>query len=286
MSSQVEHEKFCKRRYRRLFTIEFMRSNISGDEKRRRFAQKKAIKLAAIQSMKKFPHAEPAEIWKSIYIAHVHNVSGENDLQKVQRIISAENSWKKSSGHAFEEIICTLGNLSLEKKGIKIFLQKELNHMIKEKAVANEVRDVSWLKEQIASSVFDMYMTVEQEDKIYVFSCVQSKTSIRDRVTRDREPSINAMNAFFWSIAIALDGKFLRLPKFRNMVQGNSREYKVNGWHGMYVFSNEDFEGDRIFNIDIEMETLAEHAEKASQYWLTQRQWFNNKWHPEIKPRK
>ncbi|GAG26718.1 unnamed protein product, partial [marine sediment metagenome] len=105
MSNRAEYEKFCKRRYRRLFAIEFARSNISGDENRRRFAQKKAIKLSTIQSMKKFPHTEPAEIWKSIYIAHIHNVSGEANLQKVQSIISAENSWKKSSGHAFEEII-------------------------------------------------------------------------------------------------------------------------------------------------------------------------------------
>jgi len=36
-------------------------------------------------------------------------------------LVSADNSWKKSSGHAFEEMIVLHCNQALEKHGIKIY---------------------------------------------------------------------------------------------------------------------------------------------------------------------
>lgn len=274
----MDYQEYCHKEYKKLFIEEMQNTAILNIEERRRFSQKKAIKQTAISAIKKFSNIEPTEIWKTIYISHVNNFSGIVDQKIIDSVISADNSWKKSSGHAFEEIIKEIGNLNLNEFGIEILLQKELNYQLQNNNVLNEVRDISWLKEQIAGSIFDLYLTLKKKDKYLVFGCIQSKTSIRDRVTRDREPSINAMKAFFFSIAIVMDGDFLRLPKFQNMVNGKSHEFEVNGWHYMYVFTNETINNDRIVSIDINMELMVENIKAAATFWTTQRQWFNHDW--------
>jgi hypothetical protein len=275
------YREFCLSEYKNLFTSIFsiLPEKLSYED-RRRMAQKKAIREASINAIRNYPTVEPSEIWKTIYVAHVYNVSGINDSRLIDSIISADNSWKKSSGHAFEEMIKELGNLSLEQHGIEILLQRDLNMIVKENQILNEVRDISWLKEQIKSSIFDLYLAIKENNLYKVFGCVQSKTSIRDRVTRDREPSINAMKAYFLSVAIVLDGDFLKLPKFTNMVNGNSTEYEINGWHGMYVLTNEEVENDRIHRIDILMEKFVNDVVSASKYWKDNRQWFDYTWKP------
>jgi hypothetical protein len=275
------YKDFCFNQYKILFDKAYgSLSKIKSADNRRIAAQKEAIKNASILAIKQFPDIEPFLIWKTIYIAHVYKVSGIVDSKIIDAVISADNSWKKSSGHAFEEMIKELGNLSLKKHDIEIILQKDLNILLQANAISNEVRDISWLKDQVKSNIFDLYVTVRKKDAHYVFGCVQSKTSIRDRVTRDREPSINAMSAFFMSIAIVLDGEYMKNPKFQHMVNGNSTEYPINGWHGMYIFSNKEIENDRIHNINISMDKLVEDLVKGAKFWLKERQWFNHTWKP------
>lgn len=241
-------------------------------------AQKEAIKKATVDTMRAFPNEESAAIWKAVYEVHVHRKSGIDDADTIARVISADQSWKKSSGHAFEEMIKFLASAALEDTGIEIILQRDLNILIKAGEIANEPRDISWLKEQIKASVFDLYAVVTKADgRKFCFGCIQSKTSVRDRVTRDREPSLQAMASYFWSTAIVLDGNFLRLPKFVSMVNGGTTEYPNNGWHGMYVFS-EEYTGGRIYATDLEFKNFKEHAVQAANYWLTQRQWFDHSW--------
>ena len=242
-------------------------------------SQKEAIKNATIEGIKNFPDVEAALIWRAVYETHVHRKSGINDADTISKVISADQSWKKSSGHAFEEMIKILGTAALLDSGIEILLQRDLNTLIKAKELNNEPRDISWLKEQIKASIFDLYTIVHTPDgKQFCYGCIQSKTSIRDRVTRDREPSIQAMQSFFWSTIIVLDGDFLKLPKFISMVNGGTAEHVENGWHGMYVFS-EQYSQDRIYSIDLDFKNFKEHAIKAAGYWLSQRQWFNGQWH-------
>ena len=85
------------------------------------------------------------------------------------------------------------------------------------------------------------------------------------------------MQSFFWSVIIVLDGDFLKLPKFISMVNGGSSEYAENGWHGMYVFSNQNSE-DRIYPTDLNLLNFKNHAVLAANYWLKQRQWFDINW--------
>ena len=243
-------------------------------------AQKEAIKISVIEGMKKFPEVEASIIWRAVYETHIHRKSGISDAEIIAKVVSADQSWKKSSGHAFEEMIKFLGNNILSKNGIEIILQRDLNNLIKENKIDNEPRDISWLKEQIKASIFDLYAVINFEDKKFCYGCIQSKTSIRDRVTRDREPSIKAMKSFFWSVIIVLDGDFLKLPKFISMVNGGSSEYEENGWHGMYVFSNQK-SVDRIYPTDLNFKNFKEHAIEAANYWLKQRQWFDINWKAE-----
>ena len=149
--------------------------------------------------------------------------------------------------------------------------------MIQQNLIFNESRDMKWLKEQLNSSNFDLYMLVKKDGKSMVFGCVQTKTSVRDRVTRDREPSIHAMAAFFWSTAFVLDGAFLKLPKFQFMVNGGSPSFPSNGWNGCYVFS-EQYSLDRIYYIGENQKTFADHATRAATAWLAQRQWIDINW--------
>lgn len=278
----ISFEEFCYSEYQRIFQKEFDLSDLKKDDDKRRFAQRIAIKQTSINAIKAYGTVEPATIWKTIYAAHVNNVSGIQDSKVIKSVISADNSWKKSSGHAFEELIRDVGNQHLAKHDIKILLQKELSLALKENKVRNEIRDISWLKEQVASSIFDLYLTISNDDSHLVYGCIQSKTSIRDRVTRDREPSIKAMNAYFISMAIVMDGDFLRLPKFINMVNGGSSEYEINGWHFMYVITNGEIDNDRIKSIDLDMKKLVDDCVAGAKFWLGQRQWISPKWKPEV----
>ena len=165
-----------------------------------REAQKSAIRIAITKALRQFPDEPVAELWSAIYRAHLFRKSGISDLETINKVISADQSWKKSSGHAFEEMVKELTSLALYGTGVEIILQRDLNTLIKACELANEPRDISWLKEQIKANIFDLYGILTIEGKKYCFGCVQAKTSIRDRVTRDREPSIHAMQSFFWSV--------------------------------------------------------------------------------------
>jgi hypothetical protein len=155
-------------------------------------AQKEAIKCATLEGMRAFAEEDPASIWNMVYGIHVHRKSGVKDTDTIAKIIAADQSWKKSSGHAFEEMVKFLGSEALRSEGIEIVLQRDLSLIIKNNQLNNETRDISWLKGQ--KSNFDLFAIVHKDNNNFCFGCLQCKTSIRDRVSRDREPSIHAGN--------------------------------------------------------------------------------------------
>lgn len=272
------YNKYCVDRYLEVYNAIKQSLRLKGKAEAERAAQKEAIKVTVIEAFEKYPKIESCQIWQAIYAAHVSRKSGIIDPSVINAVISADNSWKKSSGHAFEEAVKALANKALSGTGIQMVLQRDLSKLVQYNLINNELRDMKWLKEQLNSSNFDLYMTVQTKgQKQTVFGCVQTKTSIRDRVTRDREPSIHAMGAFFWSVAFVLDGAFLKLPKFKCMVNGDSPSFPSNGWHGFYVFS-EQYSIDRIYYVGENLKTFVEHAKKSSAAWLKQRQWIDINW--------
>lgn len=243
-------------------------------------AQKYAIRIAFTQALQKYSDVPVAELWNAIYRAHLFRKSGISDLATIKQVISADQSWKKSSGHAFEEMLKDLASLALQGTNVEVVLQRDLTTLIKADELANEPRDVSWLREQIKANIFDLYCILRIDEQKYCFGCIQAKTSIRDRVTRDREPSIHAMQSFFWSIVFVLDGDFLRMPKFVYMINGGSDEFPENGWHGMYVFSVKEQQG-RIYPLSMDFNTFRSHAIQAAEQWQRHRQWFDRNWKAE-----
>jgi hypothetical protein len=258
-----------------------------------REAQKSAIRIAITKALREFPDEPVVDLWGAIYRAHLFRKSGISNLEVISKVISADQSWKKSSGHAFEEMVKELSSLALYGTGVEVILQRDLNTLIKANEIANEPRDISWLREQIDANIFDLFCILNIEGKKYCFGCVQAKTSIRDRVTRDREPSIHAMQSFFWSVVFVLDGDFLRLPqsdteseqtqevaKFVSMINGGSNEFPENGWHGMYVLSAKE-QRDRIYPLTMDFDIFKSHALQAAEQWQKRRQWFDRNWKAE-----
>lgn len=280
-----KYYQYCLDSYQEEYTrcLETMKAEHNGKvteklaEEFDREAQKSAIRLAITKALRIFPNEPVAELWSAIYRAHLFRKSGISDLETINKVISADQSWKKSSGHAFEEMIKELASLALYGTGVEIVLQRDLNTLIKADELANEPRDISWLKEQIKGNIFDLYGILTIDGKKYCFGCVQAKTSIRDRVTRDREPSIHAMQSFFWSVVLVLDGDFLRLPKFVSMINGGSEEFPVNGWHGMYVLSVKE-RNNRIYPVTMDFELFKSHALQAADQWRKRRQWLDCNW--------
>lgn len=282
------YSKYYDSKYKKLSDIAIKKNKkgVLSDAKVKEIeteSQKFAIREAMLNGMKLYPTVAVAEIWDSIFKAHMFRKSGISDRNIIDKVVSADQSWKKSSGHAFEEMLKELGQLNLKGSGISLILQKDLSTLIKAGEIANEPRDISWLKEQTKGQIFDLYAIQTIDNKKYCFGCIQAKTSIRDRVTRDREPSIHAMQSYFWSVVFALDGDFLKLPKFQHMVNGGDTEFPENGWHGMYIFSNEDVI-DRIYHTDLELKTFCEHIQKAANDWCRQRQWLDQSWRADITP--
>ncbi len=202
MTSEEIHA-FCVSVYTETYQKFFVEFGANKKSKRvnideiEREAQKEAIKETAIKGLTTIPNVDVSALWRVIYETHVNHKSGIDDFTTIHNVISADQSWRKSSGHAFESIIKTLGSKALYDNNIEIILQKELSALVILEELSNEPRDISWLKEQIKGSIFDLYAVVRSRGKKYCFGCIQSKTSIRDRVTRDREPSLKAMDSYF-----------------------------------------------------------------------------------------
>lgn len=288
--SKKEYNKVFKKTYNELLANAQKRFGKITDSQIGEFekvAQLEAIKVTMVKGRKLYPNNIPL-LWASIYKAHLYRKSGISNPEIVAKAIQAEQSWRASSGHAFEAMVKELGSLSLAGTNIRYVLQKDLNILLKANELANQPTDIAWLKSQVKGSVFDVYViadikvinedTNDVEVKPVCFGCVQCKTSIRDRVSRDIVPSREAMASNFWSIGFVLDGTLFEVPKYKNMVNGNPEsEFKKNGWHGMYVLSFEE-NTDRIYGVDLDFKIIREHTIKAFNCWHKDRMGLVQEW--------
>lgn len=293
MEETVDYKLFCKSKYSSLYLERYVqnlrgRDSVNAKKSSERLAQHEAMLETFQEAYEKYKNvANAAQVWNAIYNVHLRRKAKIEDLSElnetiIENIISAAQSWKKCSGHVFEDYIVRSTLERLREYHIQLVLQKKLTQMLKKGEIGNESEDQ--LEKLAKSDDFDIYALVDFNGMNYVFGCIQAKTSIRDRVGRDRDFSIPVMEKHFWSVAVALDGQYLAMPKFEHMVNGGGEtQYEENGWHGMYAMSNV-VSNDRIY-YDKDLELLIEDSRQAAQKFISARQRFDRYWkavHKEI----
>ncbi len=285
-----DYKEFCRQVYLRTYNDAYPRelgdrTSQSAIQSARLTAQRKAIDKALVEGLLQFsPQVSESDIWEAIGITHKINVAnlGEFNIDEefhepiIKRSLSAHQSWIKSSGHSFERYISNIDNEALQRNEIKLILQSELTAMIKHNQLANTPEDIEGLKSW--GKDFDLYAIQSIHDEIHVFGCIQSKTSIRDRVGRDVTFSHNAMDGLFWSAAVTLDGSFLNMAEFIHMVNGGG-SYATNGWHGMYAMSGIAASNGRIYKVDDSLTLFIDHAIAAARQFISDRRMLNHEWH-------
>ena len=289
---KVDYKVFIRDLYRQTWEHEFIieiedRESFAARQAARLAAQRKAIDKALVESLLKYsPEVPESDIWKEIGMTHKLNVAELSDFgveeaeqpAVIERVLSAHQSWIKSSGHSFERYISNIHSDALAKNEIRFILQSELTAMIRGNQLTNTPEDIeglgSWGKD------FDLYAIQSVHGDVHVFGCIQSKTSIRDRVGRDVTFSHNAMDGLFWSAAVTLDGNFLNMHEFVHMVNGGA-SYRTNGWHGMYAMSGIEGNNGRIYKVDDSMNLFINHAIAAAKQFISDRRQLNENWKPE-----
>lgn len=285
MSSNMDYAVFCKNTYNEIWNQEYLiECQKKNQQAARLAAQRKAIDQTLVESLLNYSDCiSEDEIWKNIAMVHKLNVAElsdfniPEDLQAnvIERCLSAHQSWIKSSGHSFERYIAGIDSSELQSNEITFILQSDLTRMIREGLLTNTSDDIkglnSWGKD------FDLYAIQSIHGDAHVFGCIQSKTSIRDRVGRDVNFSKNAMNGLFWSVAITLDGSFLNMDEFRHMVNGGG-SYPVNGWHGMYAMSGIEKSNGRIYKDNDVLDMFVRHAIQAAKQFIADRRMLNANW--------
>ena len=105
----MSYRDYCIETYLKEYSAFLSRlgsSTKTASDTHERDAQRTAIRNTLVDAMKKYTDIEPAELWKAVYSAHLLRKSGiDTDTIQIQKVISADQSWKKSSGHAFEEVL-------------------------------------------------------------------------------------------------------------------------------------------------------------------------------------
>lgn len=289
MPENQDYKQFCKEVYLQTYETTYPvelgdKTSNAAKQSARLSAQRKAIDKALVEGLLRFsPEISESEIWEAIGITHKINVANLGDFNiaeehqepVIKRSLSAHQSWIKSSGHSFERYISNIDSVDLQRNEVKFILQSELTKMIKENHLVNTSEDIaglgSWGKD------FDLYAIQSIHGETHVFGCIQSKTSIRDRVGRDVTFSRNAMDGLFWSAAVTLDGAFLNMPEFVHMVNGGG-SYSSNGWHGMYAMSGIQKSNGRIYKVDDSFNLFVEHAIAAARQFISDRRMLNHEW--------
>lgn len=289
MPENQDYKEFCKEIYMQTYETTYPielgdRTSDAAKQSARLSAQRKAIDKALVEGLLRFsPDISESEIWEAIGITHKINVANLGDFNiaeehqesVIKRSLSAHQSWIKSSGHSFERYISNIDSDDLQRNEVRFILQSELTKMIKDNRLANTTEDIaglsSWGKD------FDLYAIQSIHGETHVFGCIQSKTSIRDRVGRDVTFSRNAMDGLFWSAAVTLDGAFLNMPEFIHMVNGGG-SYSLNGWHGMYAMSGIQESNERIYKVDDSLNLFVDHAIAAARQFISDRRMLNHEW--------
>lgn len=211
------------------------------------------------------------DIWNAIAAVHKRFAADLGSLaippaiqdQVIKQVEASRQSWVRTSGLSFERFIMNTVNAAakITALGVRLVTPSDLKKLLDANGLHNDPGDLLWVGALDES--FDLYVVQNAFGRDFVVGCIQAKTSIRDRVGRDQPFSQQAMAHHFWSVAVTLDGDFLRNPLFANMVNGMAgTQYPQNGWHGMYAMARTT-NNDRIYKVDESFSLLIDHLEAA-----------------------
>lgn len=192
--------------------------------------------------------------------------------QVIKQVEASRQSWVRTSGLSFERFIMNTVNAAakITALGVRLVTPSDLKKLLDANGLHNDPGDLLWVGALDES--FDLYVVQNAFGRDFVVGCIQAKTSIRDRVGRDQPFSQQAMAHHFWSVAVTLDGDFLRNPLFANMVNGMAgTQYPQNGWHGMYAMARTT-NNDRIYKV------LIDHLEAAVTKRMANAGTFDSTW--------
>lgn len=154
-----------------------------------------------------------------------------------EQIIKAKKSDQKfinMSGNLYEYITEQENNdlLKESKSNTKFYFPKELKNKIEKNKILNNEKDIEMLENWIKGKTFDLYLLRKENNGYTVFGVVQCKKSVRERIGRDREPSINAIKNGFFSILISSNDDSLgkEKTKMREMFFGEGKHFDKKGW--------------------------------------------------------
>lgn len=158
-------------------------------------------------------------------------------IEQINAAKKADQKWLNMSGNAYEVIAQKEINEKLLFSNARVLNPLELRKALKENKVINSEKDLQLINKWLSGRTFDLFIANLTPKGLNVFSVVQCKKSIRERVSRDREPSMLAMRNGFWSILLSLSDDGLGKKedtKAREMFNGG-KHFRGKGWSSAYV---------------------------------------------------
>lgn len=103
---EFDYYKYClsayQKEYKRCYhQLEKSYKGRANMEKKReewvKEAQKSAIRVSVMKGLNEIENPSVSQLWSAIYQVHLFKKSGIKDLSTIQKVVSADESWKKSS---------------------------------------------------------------------------------------------------------------------------------------------------------------------------------------------
>ncbi|EFO81982.1 BsaWI endonuclease [Oscillochloris trichoides DG-6] len=188
-----------------------------------------------------FSTIDRGTIWAILQKTHLHLFSNTLIPSKIiENIISAHQSWAKTSGTAFERFIAN--HLSNIIPDLTVVKPSDLATLKTKHSIKN-------IDKLIGRSEDDLMVVYKDINNMYLIGVIQAKTSVRDRIKMDASHSQIMLRAGLWSAHITIDpDNFLGKPKFRELADGVSVLGAV--WHGVYKLSSIVSESEGVFDFD------------------------------------
>ncbi|OPH54975.1 hypothetical protein BC351_30100 [Paenibacillus ferrarius] len=277
--------------------------------KSKRASMRRETIFATFESLlNTFPNENPGQMWRIVEKAHVYsylqsegvdmdvfglkyNIKREIleelffDDELISSFESAKQSWKRSSGIAWENFF--EGTFESEDDEIKVVNPRDLKKLLKGEHINNnegypaplhffDNEQKKYFESLLKKKDFDLFLLFYStyHRKWRLFGLIQCKTSIRDRMKINASTSKDAMNKNLWSILLALDPD--------SYLRGQYYEMAKTDWHGVYFMEKEVSVDDNIVRAPIDelQSKILNHANQVLQIITDKPEVINSSWRP------